>query len=158
MIWNGRKVLTDNCQYSNLSPFKPFNSRTILFEMHKNTSYAWNACVIRIINSKTKFEKIKIFCKKKKMFCVRSSDQDRSTDKPGLKHTHFAPWMNCLLTESATTPPTFRSLSTYRFCCCCCFYVCFPSLCFHTHSLSHTMYASLCMARTTCYDRASAFR
>lgn len=49
------------------------------------------------------------------MICVRSSDQHRSTNKPGLKHTHFVLWMKCLPTESATPPTTLWSLFTYFF-------------------------------------------
>lgn len=46
---------------------------------------------------------------------MRSCDQHRSSNKPGLRHSHFAHWMNYLLTESATLPTTFWSFSTYNF-------------------------------------------
>lgn len=49
------------------------------------------------------------------MICVRSNDQHRSTNKPGLKHTHFVLWMKCLPTESATPPTTLWSLFTTFF-------------------------------------------
>lgn len=65
------------------------------------------------------------------MICVRSSDQHCSTNKPGL---------NCLPTESATSPTTLWSL--FRYVLFFFFYARFPSLYF-TRSLSRTLCLSV---------------
>lgn len=109
----------------------------------RSTSYARN---VSIINFTSKFNhrncrKLNYFCSKMiiiiiVMICVRSSDQHCSTNKPGL---------NCLPTESATSPTTLWSL--FRYVLFFFFYARFPSLYF-TRSLSHT----LCLSVFTFYD------